>query len=182
MEPLTRYSTVVRWSDEDEGFIATCPELPGLSAFGETAETAVSEIAIALKPFLESYQENGVTPPAPRVASSYSGQLRLRLPISLHEAAAELAAQEGISLNQLLVGALQDRVTSHHCFKEFSQALQLRHQAVLKDAAFAWSSVRAIVEKISSANEFASSTSTSSWQSATPRFISRSGPAVARRH
>ena len=39
-----RYLVEVFWSDEDEGYIATVPDLPGCSAFGATPEEAVREV------------------------------------------------------------------------------------------------------------------------------------------
>jgi hypothetical protein len=39
-----RYLALVFWSDEDEGYIAVVPHLPGCSAFGDTPEEAVREI------------------------------------------------------------------------------------------------------------------------------------------
>jgi hypothetical protein len=37
------------YSEEDEGFIATVPELPGGSAFGENEERALKEVKIAMQ-------------------------------------------------------------------------------------------------------------------------------------
>lgn len=45
--PAVRYSCVVRWSDEDEAFVATVPELPLTSGIGDTADAAVREAHIA---------------------------------------------------------------------------------------------------------------------------------------
>lgn len=39
----------VFWSDDDEGYIATVAEMPGISAFGETREEALVEIGVAIK-------------------------------------------------------------------------------------------------------------------------------------
>lgn len=41
------YKINVIYSHEDEGYIATVPELPGCSAFGETREEALEEIEVA---------------------------------------------------------------------------------------------------------------------------------------
>jgi len=43
----------VRWTDEDECWIVTSPDLPGMSAFGGTPEKAMKEAKIASKLFIE---------------------------------------------------------------------------------------------------------------------------------
>jgi len=62
---MSRYGFDVFWSDEDEGYIATCPDFPGLSAFGETMEEAVKEAGDALALFVESFEESGKPLPTP---------------------------------------------------------------------------------------------------------------------
>ena len=42
-----KYLVEVFWSDEDDGYIAVVPDLPGCSAFGRTPEEAVHEIGDA---------------------------------------------------------------------------------------------------------------------------------------
>ena len=51
---ISKYTVNIRWSDEDDGFIATCNEFPGVSAFGETYEEAAKEIDCALQATIES--------------------------------------------------------------------------------------------------------------------------------
>ena len=65
---MNRYSMNIFWSDEDESYIATCPEFPGLSAFGETPEEALAEAQIALQLFIDTYNEDGLPLPEPQVA------------------------------------------------------------------------------------------------------------------
>jgi predicted RNase H-like HicB family nuclease len=64
---LNQYSILIRWSDDDKGYIATCPEFPGLSAFGEMRSTALQEAAVALELFVETYNADGETLPEPNV-------------------------------------------------------------------------------------------------------------------
>jgi len=45
--------------EEDEGFIAIVPELPGCSAFGETEERALREVKIAMQFWLQTVKEIG---------------------------------------------------------------------------------------------------------------------------
>ncbi len=62
----TKYAIHIFWSEEDEGFIAICDEFPGLSAFGETREEALSEAQIALDTMIETYRESGLAIPEPQ--------------------------------------------------------------------------------------------------------------------
>jgi predicted RNase H-like HicB family nuclease len=119
-----KYKFSLSWSDEDEGYIATCPEFTGLSAFGETAEEALAEAQVALKLFIESYETKGLTLPAPEKVRSHSGQIRLRLPKSLHAQAAGLAAADGVSLNDYLTLAVQHKVTAHHVGDRFVREMR----------------------------------------------------------
>lgn len=45
------------YSEEDEGYIAVVPELPGCSAFGETEEETLKEIKTAMELWIEAAKE-----------------------------------------------------------------------------------------------------------------------------
>jgi antitoxin HicB len=47
-----KYLVEVFWSDEDEGYIAVVPDLPGCSAVGGTPEEAVHEIGDAVEAWI----------------------------------------------------------------------------------------------------------------------------------
>lgn len=115
---MNNYQFNLVWSELDNEFMATCPEFPGLSAFAETAEEALAEAQIALELFIETYEEDGIALPEPHTKPQYSGQLRLRLPKSLHGQAAKLAADDDISLNQYICLAVESKVTSEQVSKE----------------------------------------------------------------
>jgi predicted RNase H-like HicB family nuclease len=51
---MDRYSIEMFWSPDDGGFIATVPDLPGCSAFGETRQQAAIEIAHAIEASVEA--------------------------------------------------------------------------------------------------------------------------------
>jgi len=103
-----RYSVIMAWSREDGGYIATVPELPNFSVFGETAEEAAREVEIAAEQYLEALGESGSPVPAPLELPSFSGQFRVRMPVSLHEALVTHARREGVSLNTLVVSLLAE--------------------------------------------------------------------------
>jgi len=47
-EMTARYAIEIFYSDEDGGYIATAPELPGCSAFGDTEEEALKQVKVAI--------------------------------------------------------------------------------------------------------------------------------------
>ena len=106
---MTRYGFKFSWSDEDGGFVVTCPDFPGLSAFGEAPEKALEEAKVALDLLVESHQAAGMELPEPTKAANYSGQVRLRMPKSLHRSLVQRAEMEGVSLNTLLVSLISER-------------------------------------------------------------------------
>ena len=62
---MTKYLIEVSWSDEDQGFIAIVPDLPGCSAFGETATEAVYELEDAQAAWIEACRASGDPIPVP---------------------------------------------------------------------------------------------------------------------
>ncbi|HEY3321910.1 MAG TPA: type II toxin-antitoxin system HicB family antitoxin [Planctomycetota bacterium] len=72
---------------------------------GRTAEELEHAFRDSVDDYLAFCRERGESPDKP-----YSGKLNLRLPKELHKAIAALARAEGISLNDLIVAALQRRV------------------------------------------------------------------------
>ncbi len=108
MKPF-RYRIVLEWSDEDAAFVSRVPALPGCAAHGKTAEEAAREARRAAEAMLAVLREDGNPLPAEDATAGYSGQIRLRLPRSLHERLARLSTAEGVSLNQLMVTLLAER-------------------------------------------------------------------------
>ena len=63
---MHRYAIEIFYSEEDKGYIAVVPELPGCSAFGETEEDALEEIKKAMELWLETAKKEGRKIPQPR--------------------------------------------------------------------------------------------------------------------
>ena len=61
------YSVLLRWSDEDDGYVATVPEWPGISAVGATRELAAAEIKDALIAAMSAFEQNDDSCPRPEV-------------------------------------------------------------------------------------------------------------------
>ncbi|TPK38728.1 type II toxin-antitoxin system HicB family antitoxin [Mesorhizobium sp. B2-5-3] len=119
-----KYPAQVFWSDEDEGYIAIAPDLPGCSAFGESQQEALSELAHAIEAWADAARAAGndvPRPSKPAVKAKFSGKTLLRMPTDLHARLALRANEEGVSLNQyavyLLATALatnSKRARQHH--------------------------------------------------------------------
>jgi predicted RNase H-like HicB family nuclease len=60
------YSMNIQWSDEDEAFIVTVPELPGCITHGATYEEAARQGEDAIETWLMGAKEFGLPIPEPR--------------------------------------------------------------------------------------------------------------------
>ena len=110
-----QYPVDIFYSDEDEGFIALAPDLPGCSAFGATRADAANEIQGAICAWIEAAEKAGNPIPEPSkkgVDTLPSGKILLRLPRTLHGQLIEQAQREGTSLNQFLVYVITSNTTA----------------------------------------------------------------------
>lgn len=85
-------------------------EFPGCFAQGETVEEAYANLEDAAHDWILAALDAGQEIPPPAEEQTHSGRILLRLPRSLHRRAAELAEQEGTSLNQLILAAVAERL------------------------------------------------------------------------
>lgn len=106
---LTRpYRRVVQ-PDEEAGFLAFAPDLPGCMTDGATTEEALHHLDEAMLVWLEAAIAAGrpIPEPAALVAPvQASGRLLVRMPRSMHAGLLERARVEGVSANQLVVAAV----------------------------------------------------------------------------
>jgi predicted RNase H-like HicB family nuclease len=65
---MFKYSIILDWSNEDDCYLATIKEFPGLSAFGDTPEQAAHEAQIAAEAMIEVMKEDGDEIPVPALA------------------------------------------------------------------------------------------------------------------
>lgn len=88
--------------EEGEGWFAEVPLLPGCMSDSDTVEGLLANIEDAKKSWIKAGWESGRIIPEPQ-EETYSGQLRVRLPKSLHKTLSEKAREENTSLNQYIV-------------------------------------------------------------------------------
>lgn len=62
---VTKYKINLQWSERDEAWIASVPELPGCMADGKTPAAALEEVGRVIKDWIEEAQRIGNPVPAP---------------------------------------------------------------------------------------------------------------------
>ena len=81
---MYKYAIEIFYSEEDNGYIAVVPELPGCSAFGETEEEALEEVKIAMELWLKTAKKEGKAIPQPHgkelLTILYEGAFRTTRP------------------------------------------------------------------------------------------------------
>ena len=66
---LKHYSIIIQWSDEDQVYIATVPELPGCKTHGKTYEQVLKQVQYAIEGWIEFAKELGRSIPPPNLES-----------------------------------------------------------------------------------------------------------------
>ncbi|MFH1944226.1 MAG: type II toxin-antitoxin system HicB family antitoxin [Acidobacteriota bacterium] len=118
---MDKHAVSIKWSDEDQSFVATIPQIHGLSAFGATRDEAMSELSIAADSYFEALEAAGKPLPLPQKVTPFSGQLRLRMPKCLHAALSQEAEDNHVSLNTYLVALLSERHIENKLLKQIKK-------------------------------------------------------------
>lgn len=63
------YSMIIQWSNEDQAFIVTVPELPGCKTHGSTYEEAIQQGKDAIESWIMVAREFGQPIPPPSIAA-----------------------------------------------------------------------------------------------------------------
>jgi predicted RNase H-like HicB family nuclease len=66
-EQYDHYSMIIQWSDEDNAYIVTVPELPGCRTHGKTYEEAVRQGQDAIATWIDGSRDLGLPIPEPRI-------------------------------------------------------------------------------------------------------------------
>lgn len=109
---MKKYPIEVFWSDEDEGYIALVPDLPGCSAWGKTEADAPREAHDAIAAWIKAARRMKRPIPEPSNPAddlAYSGKFLMRVPKRLHAEMALAAKAQGVSLNQYVLYLLTAR-------------------------------------------------------------------------
>lgn len=100
---INGHKAVIEFDPDIEMFRGEFVGLNGGADFYADSTTALKhEGETSLRVFFETCQEKGIEP-----LRSFSGKFQVRTAQRIHERAVEVAAAEGISLNQLVTKALE---------------------------------------------------------------------------
>lgn len=69
---MSKYSMVMSWSEEDQAYIVSVPELPGCMADEKTPEEAVKNTEIIIQEWIETAKLSGQEIPKPSFLNSIS--------------------------------------------------------------------------------------------------------------
>jgi predicted HicB family RNase H-like nuclease len=100
------YTYRVTWSEEDQEYVGLCTEFPSLSWLDESQELALKGIRELVADTVKDMKENKEKVPEPFSTREYSGKFMVRIPPEVHRKLAELATEEGVSINRLVSARL----------------------------------------------------------------------------
>jgi antitoxin HicB len=117
MNPVAATATVPSYRDyrmevkpnDDGSLFIRFPDLPGCMTEVEDWHEIPAAAQEAVEGWVLSEQDMGRSIPGPR-PTTYSGNLHLRIPPSLHNLLADQAHREGVSVNLLATSMLSQRV------------------------------------------------------------------------
>ena len=112
---MMKYPIEIFWSEEDEGYIAVVPDLPGCNAWGKTEVDAIREARNAIAAWVKAAKSMKRAIPAPSKPAeemANSGKFLMRVPKRLHAEMAKSAKSQGVSLNQYVLYSLTERHVS----------------------------------------------------------------------
>jgi len=66
MKKSDLYKKIIVWSEEDNCFIGTCPELMDGGIHGKDALKVFKELGVAVDEVIEIYKEDGIALPTPK--------------------------------------------------------------------------------------------------------------------
>ena len=103
---MNHYTYRAEWSSEHGEYVGRCLELPWLSQWAPTMQTAIAGVEQAVDEYLA---ERGEDVPPPLTERQFSGKFLVRTSPALHARLTVEAAEQNVSMNQWVVQKLADR-------------------------------------------------------------------------
>jgi predicted RNase H-like HicB family nuclease len=113
------YTVTIRRDDEGD-FVARVAELPGCVAHGDSQSSALENLSVVQRLWIEEALSAGNEIPEPEQDPGMpSGKWIQRVPRRLHKQLANAAKQENVSLNQLVTSMLSESLAVRNCARNF---------------------------------------------------------------
>jgi len=109
LEHFLSLSYPIEIAQSEGAWVASIPDLPGCSSFGDTVAEAVENIQKTKHLWIEVRYRGGAEIPEPTEEEDFSGKFLLRIPRSLHRSLAHGAEKQGVSLNHYVCFLLSQR-------------------------------------------------------------------------
>ena len=97
------YTYRVFWSEEDNAYIGLIDQFRPLSHIDTNQLDAFTRIVSLVQDVIDDMESNGEQIPIPFSERTYSGHISLRITPEQHRRLAIESAEQGVSINQLLV-------------------------------------------------------------------------------
>jgi len=107
--------------DEDGDYLAHFVEMPNVSAFANTPEDALRELAVAWQGVKESYRKHNEPIPQAPLPKADENSLDIPVDAQLYHALSDEAAKSGISLYALVAQKLAKPLTTAHSNSLFQE-------------------------------------------------------------
>jgi antitoxin HicB len=101
-------------------------EFPGCFAQGNSPENAYANLEVAAESWIDTCISQGQEIPEPSSNLTFSGNIALRLPKSIHRHAVRLAERDNTSLNTFLISAISARVGAEDFYKKMADRIEHR--------------------------------------------------------
>jgi predicted HicB family RNase H-like nuclease len=131
MKASDRYLKLVEWSDEDQCYVGTCPELMLGGIHGDNEVNVYKELSQAVEEWIDVYERDGEPLPEATAGRKYSGKFVVRVGQELHKTLAIGALRHGESLNEHCVHLLREE-RSPYGENERGQPVEARPARVLQ--------------------------------------------------
>lgn len=95
--------------EDEDGVVATIPDLPGCASFGDNLEDAIRSLNETKELWIKGRIDSDQPVPEPSQIEDFSGKFVLRIPRSLHRSLDREAKKQGVSLNQYVLHLLSER-------------------------------------------------------------------------
>ena len=106
-----KYIKIVRWSEEDNCFIGSCPPIIGECCHADTEAEVMDQLVVIVDEWIDIFQKDGDKLPSP-TNGQFTGRLNIRIDPNLHRAVALRAKAQGNTLTHHIEQTLARSLTA----------------------------------------------------------------------